>query len=76
MSFDWKQEIRRRLLALHIARDVTTKLIMNKKGSINLLTVVPIVEIENNCIQYIRKHFDEGLDKKKFDYFWGYFEDT
>ena len=48
----------------------------NKKGLINLLTVVPIVEIENKCIPYIRKHFDESLDKKKFDDFWGYFVRT
>ncbi len=45
-------------------------------GLINLLTVIPITEIVNKGIPYIRNHFDEGKYSKCFDDFWNYFVST
>ncbi len=49
---------------------------MNSNRLINLLTVIPIVEIEMKGILYIRNHFNEGGNKTKFDGFWRYFVKT
>jgi hypothetical protein len=73
--FHWKQALRRKLLVNGIPRNVIT-LLMDKKGLINLLTVIPIAEIENKGIPYIRSNFNEGVYSKHFDKFWSYFTHT
>jgi hypothetical protein len=50
--------LRRKLMDLHIPKPIISELV-NGKGLLNLLTVVPINEIENRAIAYIRKHFNE-----------------
>ena len=74
-EFHWKQAIRRKLKDLNISRDQITALV-DARGLLNLLTVIPIEDIENKGIPYIREHFDEGQDKPKFDNFWKYFVTT
>ena len=49
---------------------------MNEKGIINLLTIIPIDEIEDIGIPYIREHFDEQEYTEKFSQFWEYFLHT
>jgi hypothetical protein len=73
--FHWKQALRRRLLEYNVGKDKISELV-GQNGLINLLTVIPIAEIENKGIPYIRENFNEGLDKNKFDMFWKYFVAT
>ena len=49
--------------------------LMCEDGLINLLTctVVPLSEIVNKAIPFIRDNFDEGKFSKQFDKFWTYF---
>jgi hypothetical protein len=47
--------------------------LMCEDGLINLLTVVPLSEIVNKAIPFIRANFDEGKFSKQFDKFWAYF---
>ena len=70
--FHWKQCLRRRLLELHIDKDLISKL-MDKDGLINLLPLVPIDDV-SRAIRFIRSIFPEGDSKPKFDKFWHYFE--
>jgi hypothetical protein len=74
-EFHWKQAIRRKLLELNVSREKISTLV-DATGLLNLLTVIPIDEIENKGIPYIREHFNEGQDKPKFDTFWKYFVST
>jgi hypothetical protein len=69
--FHWKQCLRRRLLELHIDKDLISKL-MDKDGLINLLPLVPIDDIPR-AIRFIRSKFNEGVSSSKFDKFWSYF---
>jgi hypothetical protein len=74
-EFHWKQAIRRKLLELNVPRDKISDL-MDANGLINLLTTIPIEEIESKGIPYIRARFNEGQHKSKFDTFWKYFVAT
>ena len=74
-EFHWKQAIRRKLLELNVPRDKITALV-DANGLLNILTVIPIEDIENKGIPYIRQKFNEGQDKVKFDSFWKYFVAT
>lgn len=49
---------------------------MDEDGLINLLTVVPVSEIESRAIPYIRAHFDEGAYRGEFTKFYKYFANT
>jgi hypothetical protein len=71
-EFHWKQAIRRKLLDLRIPKDIISRLV-DPEGLLNILTVIPINEIECKGIPYIRAHFDEGGHTDKFDVFWNYF---
>jgi len=61
-EFYWKQAIRRKLLELNVPRDKIS-LLVNEDGLLNLLTVIPIKDIESKGIAYIRACFNEGLDR-------------
>jgi hypothetical protein len=71
--FHFKQAIRKNLLKrFKIPEDLVSEL-MNEKGLINLLTIIPIDEIEEVGIPYIRENFDEKDYEEKFTQFWKYF---
>ena len=70
--FHWKQSLRRKLMELNVSLEKISEL-MCEDGLINLLTVVPLSEIVNKAIPFIRANFDEGKFSKQFDKFWAYF---
>lgn len=74
-EFHWKQAMRRKLLELGVPKDTISNL-MNSDGLINLLTGIPIDEVEPKGIPYIRASFDEGAHVHKFNAFWKYFKET
>lgn len=74
-AFHWKQALRRKLLEYDIPDDLIS-LLMDENGLINLLTVIPIDEIESKGIPYIRAHFPEGTFTNLFNNFWKYFSNT
>ena len=70
-----RQSVRRKLIELNVSREKITALV-DSQGLLNLLAVIPIEDIENKGIPFIRHKFDEGQDKSKFDSFWRYFVNT
>lgn len=74
-EFHWKQAMRRKLLELGVDKDTISNL-MNSNGLINILTGIPIAEVESKGIPYIRASFNEGPHVEKFNTFWKYFKDT
>ena len=73
--FHFKQAIRRKLIKFNIPMDVVHDL-MKPGGLIELLTVIPIEEIERFGIPFIRATFDETGQVTKFNAFWKYFCNT
>ena len=73
--FHWKQAIRRKMLDYNIPKDKISFL-MRSDGLLEMLTVIPISEIECKGIPYIRANCIEGEDSGKFDRFWIYFCNT
>jgi hypothetical protein len=71
-KFHWKQALRRKLIDLRVPKDIISRLV-DPDGLINILTVIPIEDIESKGIPYIRAHFDEEGHTSKFDAFWKYF---
>ena len=49
---------------------------MDENGLINILTVIPVDEIETKGIEYIKSKFNPGIYGKHFDNFWIYFKKT
>ena len=64
--FHWKQSLRRKLMELNVSLEKISEL-MWEDGLINLLTVLPLSEIVNKAIPFIRANFDEGKFSKQFD---------
>jgi hypothetical protein len=69
--FHWKQALRRKLLELRLPKQLISAF-LGPAGLINILTVVPLEEIESKAIPYIRANFDEGPHVAKFDIFYNY----
>jgi hypothetical protein len=74
-EFHWKQALRRKMIDLHIPRQLISKLV-NKDGLINILSHIPETEIISKGIPFIRHYFDEGEYTSHFNIFWKYFEKT
>ena len=60
---------------MSVPKDIISTLI-DKNGVFNILTVVPVDEIETKAIPYIRSVIEEGEYDKHFDAFWKYFIKT
>ena len=73
--FHWKQALRRKMLEYHISKPVISEL-LNSEGLMNILTVIPVAEIESKGIPYTRRTFNENGNELKFDKFWKYFTNT
>jgi hypothetical protein len=74
-EFHFKQAIRKKLINLNVRTDVVSNLV-DSNGLLQILTQIPISEIENRGIPYVRSNFDELEYKPNFDKFWKYFVDT
>ena len=76
--FHWKQANRKKLVELRFDdRDMPSK--MMTKNVLDVLTVIPRIEIESKGIPYVNSCVDEGMsdgDKVKLKAFWEYFKRT
>jgi hypothetical protein len=59
----------------HIAENMIFAL-LGPDGPFNILTVIPIEEIEGKGIMYVRSKINEGQYSRDFDAFWAYFKRT
>ena len=73
--FHWKQAIRRKLLAMGF--DPTLVSSFMKPGRLDLLTGIPVQEIEVLGIPYLRSlEAQTSALQQKWDAFWDYFKQT
>jgi hypothetical protein len=63
------------MLEYHISKPVISEL-LSSEGLMNVLTVIPVTEIESKGIPYIRRTFNENGNELKFNKFWKYFTNT
>ena len=73
--FHFKQAIRRRLLKLGVSKS-KVKDFMVRGGPVDWLTVMPLDEIEEQGIAFVKANFDCGELSSKFEAFWGYFREV
>ncbi|CAN0061560.1 unnamed protein product, partial [Heterosigma akashiwo] len=72
--FHFKQAIRRRLLKLGVSKS-KVKESMVRGGPVDWLTVMPLDEIEEKGIAFVKANFDCRKFSSEFEAFWGYFRD-
>jgi hypothetical protein len=74
--FHWKQALRRKMLDYGINKEAISELLATN-GLLELLTVIPIAEIENRGIPFIRATYNVKEDSlERFDKFWTYFRNN
>lgn len=71
-NFHFKQALRKKLLDLGVDKVVVSSFI-GAEGPINILSLIPIEEIEEYGIPFIRSVFNEGQYTVQFNLFWKYF---
>lgn len=69
-NFHFKQANRKKLLELGVP---TITSFLGPEGPLNILAIIPIDEISEYGIPFIRSIFNEGTARLKFDYYWKYF---
>jgi hypothetical protein len=72
--FHWKQALRRKLISLRVPIE-QVKVAMGK-GVLDILTVLPVGEIEEKGIPYVRSLINCDGSRGKWNEFWRYFVTT
>ncbi|KAG2897361.1 hypothetical protein PC119_g16668 [Phytophthora cactorum] len=72
--FHWKQALRRKMVELRIARPQISAVL--RPGVIDVLTIIPVDQIADKGIRFVRAQMDETGNKTKWDAFWRYFRKT
>ncbi|KAG3077887.1 hypothetical protein PI125_g21134 [Phytophthora idaei] len=72
--FHWKQALRRKMIDLRIPQETVSHVMT--AGVIDVLTVIPIGEITENDIPFVRSRVDESNHRGKCYTFWRYFKRT
>lgn len=72
--FHWKQAIRRKMIEFRLP-EVQVRQLMTP-GVFDILTIIPINQIEKVGIPFVRSLIDETGDKLKWENFWKYFVNT
>ncbi|KAG3058135.1 hypothetical protein PC121_g14520 [Phytophthora cactorum] len=72
--FHWKQALRRKMIDLRIPQETVSHVMT--AGVTDVLTVIPIGEITEKGISFVRSRVDESGHRGKWDTFWRYFERT
>ncbi|KAG2791098.1 hypothetical protein PC129_g11471 [Phytophthora cactorum] len=72
--FHWKQALRRKMIDLRIPQETVSHVMT--AGVTDVLTVIPIGEITEKGISFVRSRVDESDHRGKWDTFWRYFERT
>ncbi|KAG3032222.1 hypothetical protein PC121_g4092 [Phytophthora cactorum] len=72
--FHWKQALRRKMVELRIARPQISAVL--RPGVIDVLTIIPVDQIADKGIHFVRAQMDETGNKTKWDAFWRYFRKT
>ncbi|KAG4232376.1 hypothetical protein PC116_g19385 [Phytophthora cactorum] len=72
--FHWKQVLRCKMVEQRIARPQISAVL--RPGVIDALTIIPVDQIADKGIRFVRAQMDETSNKTKWDAFWRYFRKT
>jgi hypothetical protein len=73
--FHWKKAIRQKMMDCNIPKNLISEMI-GSGGLLEVLTVIPIGEIETKGIPYVRSKCKEEGYLSSFNQFWNYFKST
>ncbi|KAG3074319.1 hypothetical protein PC121_g8400 [Phytophthora cactorum] len=65
--FHWKQAFRRKMVELRIARPQISAIL--QPGVIDVLTIIPVDQIADKGIRFVRAQMDESGNKTKWTHF-------
>lgn len=71
--FHWKQAIRRHMISVLHFKEATVNKIM-EVNNLDILTIIPMGEIESKGIPFVQNKMADYEDDKKWDSFWAYFK--
>ncbi|KAG3232845.1 hypothetical protein PI124_g22077 [Phytophthora idaei] len=72
--FHWKQALRRKMIEQRVPQNQIAAALA--PGVIDVLTIIPVDQIADTGIRFVRSRVDETGSKTKWDAFWRYFRKT
>ncbi|GMF63467.1 unnamed protein product [Phytophthora fragariaefolia] len=72
--FHWKQALRRKMIELRIPQDQIAAVLT--PGVLDILTIIPVDQIADKGVRFVRSKITETGSKTKWDTFWRYFRNT